>query len=296
MSITCKKFELCKLDYETDLEEILVFLSINYTRNLYEFKLEYSREFLKWYLQNPDTILVGIRSLLDNNILIGFTSGIPRKYSIHNKIIEAIEINLLCCHLKLRYKGIAPKLISEITRRTIFQDIECAIYTAGNNFLGKVSQQKVNFYHCILDPVKLLYVGYLEHYYKSVDFEKMEMVELKECKSAIQVVNLLNKGKFHSIISEKDVEQWLNCKDIHCYVTHDDFGFVSFFSIQYRHPKTNACIRVAQLHNIYGGINVLKSTIMKAKEIGYELFNCLNIGENKKFIESTLLKGTQLQC
>jgi glycylpeptide N-tetradecanoyltransferase len=90
------------------------------------FRFDYSINFLRWALcppaRYPDWIL-GVRSTAGKKPLCGFITGIPLHMRINGKKLKLVEINFLCVHKKIRSKGIAPKLIQEITRRVNLRKI-----------------------------------------------------------------------------------------------------------------------------------------------------------------------------
>lgn len=71
---------------------------------------------------------------------------------------DAVEINFLCIHKKLRAKRLAPVLIKEVTRRCHVKGIFQAIYTVGVLLPTPIS--RCQYFHRNLNPSKLVATGF----------------------------------------------------------------------------------------------------------------------------------------
>lgn len=91
-----------------DIDEIAAFLETNY-------KLSYSKALLKVaFRSSSETLMLGMTS---PNGLAGFIAALGRVLKMDGLTHPMIEINFLCIREDLRNKGLAPKMITEITRR-----------------------------------------------------------------------------------------------------------------------------------------------------------------------------------
>ena len=88
--------------------------------------------------------------------LVGFISGIPVKVGASKKVVSMCEINFLCVNKRCRDKKLAPKLISEVTRRVNLTGIWQAVYTAGIAITSTIAQ--CQYWHRSLNPQKLIQV------------------------------------------------------------------------------------------------------------------------------------------
>lgn len=119
-------FEWCELDVTEPhvLSELHDLLYNHYVEDDEgSFRLNYSPEFLSWALRPPGWKKcwhIGVRTESTSDKtgrLVAFVAGIPVKLNVRSNIIDAVEINFLTIHQKLRGKRLAPVLIKEITRR-----------------------------------------------------------------------------------------------------------------------------------------------------------------------------------
>ena len=190
------------INNENDLYDIYKLLYNNYVCDS-QFKLNYSKEFLKWALTPPGYFKewhVGVKMKGKNkDKLIGFISGIPVNIYINKNYykenIKMCEINFLCCWDKLRNKRLSPLMIKEITRRVNCCNIFQAIYTAGIKIPNSYSDS--SYYFRPLNYTKAFETGFTEmkenvslkmmkKYYSLPDTtsSKIRLLEEKDIKSA----------------------------------------------------------------------------------------------------------------
>merc|ERR1712243_325442 len=141
------KFE--NYDTEKNLEELYKFLKENYVEDEgSEFRLIYSREFLKWQLESsiirPEYCL-GLRY---KGELIGFIFGKEHLLCLKRMLVKTLGINFLCIKIEFRKRRIAPVLIREIKRRANLNGINSAIFTGGIEL--PFSSAKVRYYHRVI--------------------------------------------------------------------------------------------------------------------------------------------------
>jgi glycylpeptide N-tetradecanoyltransferase len=124
------------------------------------FRFRYSSAFLHWALKSPGWKKewhVGVR-VSKSRALVATIFGVPGSIRVRRATFRAAEVNYLCINRKLRNKGLAPVLISEITRRFNMEGIFQAVYTAGVVLPSPVSSCR--YYHRTLDMEKLLATGF----------------------------------------------------------------------------------------------------------------------------------------
>ncbi|KAK7983261.1 hypothetical protein PG989_010663 [Apiospora arundinis] len=156
-------FEWCTVDLESadELKEVQELLYGHYVEDDEAmFRFNYSISILKWAMMPPGWKKewhVGVRATQSRK-LVGFISAIPLSLRIHDKVINASEVNFLCIHKKLRSKRLAPVLIKEVTRRCNLEGVWQAIYTGGIVLPTPVSTCR--YYHRAVDWQKLWEVGF----------------------------------------------------------------------------------------------------------------------------------------
>ena len=235
------------------LEELYIFLSENYIEdgdNM--FRLEYSKDFIRWQLQKPGYIpewFCSIRNLY--NKIVGFISAIPINILINLDKSKFIEINFLCVDKKYRSKRFAPILIREITRRINMNNYFHAIYTSGNYLPRPIVE--CQYWHRSLNPKKLIDIKFsylpkdltMTLLIKKLKLPKNPLIpglRLLEEKDITDACNLINKylNKFsirpffildtfkHTFMSKKNI--------ISTYVVEDEktkkiTDIISYFSL-----------------------------------------------------------------
>lgn len=152
-----------------DLYKLLHSYYVEDTSNMFRFA--YSKDLLRWWLTSPGCkpeYSLGIR--IDDpgdethERLIGYISGVVSDYTYSNS--EKGEtfsrpmqsIVFLCLDKKYRSLKLAPLLIQEITRRSYKNGVFHAIYTSGTPLTAPI--QIANYYHRILNPIKLARIGF----------------------------------------------------------------------------------------------------------------------------------------
>ncbi|CAG8531451.1 2228_t:CDS:2 [Acaulospora morrowiae] len=319
-----KEFEWSTLELndESELNELYTLLTNNYVEDDDAmFRFDYSGEFLKWALQPPGykkTWHVGVRVSATKR-LVAFVSGIPADIRIYNSRQHLVEINFLCVHKKLRSKRLAPVLIKEITRRSHLEGIFQAVYTAGVVLPRPIS--KARYFHRSLNPKKLIDTKFsslpsntpMTRHVKKYKLPSETSTPgirpmLEKDVPAVRV--LLNKymSKFNFVAvfkTDEDVKHWILTKEnvIWSYVVEnpDTKKVTDFFSFYYlpssvignpNHKTVNA------VYLFYYAVQesdekarksrlqfLLKDALILAKLKDVDVFNCLDILENKMFID-----------
>ena len=230
------------INNENDLNDIYKLLYNNYVCDS-QFKLNYSKEFLKWALTPPGYFKewhVGVKMKGKNkDKLIGFISGIAVNIYInknnYKENIKMCEINFLCCWDKLRNKRLSPLMIKEITRRVNCCNIFQAIYTAGIKIPNSYSDS--NYYFRPLNYTKSFETGFTEmkenvslkmmkkcYSLPNSTSTKIRLMEEKDIKSAhLLLSNYLKKFSIYPNWTINEFKYWFMPKDniIYSYVITD---------------------------------------------------------------------------
>ena len=161
-------FEWClvDLDDKDELHELYDLLYNHYVEDTDgSFRFNYSTSFLAWALKPPGWRKewhIGVRTKPaqegKKGKLVAFIGGVPVTLKVRQAQMNAVEINFLTIHRKLRSKRLAPVLIKEVTRRCYMNDIYQALYTAGTLLPTPVSTCR--YFHRSLDWEHLYETGF----------------------------------------------------------------------------------------------------------------------------------------
>ncbi|XP_036163174.1 glycylpeptide N-tetradecanoyltransferase 2 isoform X5 [Myotis myotis] len=238
------------------LKELYTLLNENYVEdddNMFRF--DYSPEFLLWALRPPGWLLqwhCGVR-VSSNKKLVGFISAIPANIRIYDSVKKMVEINFLCVHKKLRSKRVAPVLIREITRRVNLEGIFQAVYTAGVVLPKPVATCR--YWHRSLNPRKLVEVKF-SHLSRNMTLQRtMKLYRLPDNSS----------GKLTDFLS-----------------------FYTLPSTVMHHPAHKSLKAAYSFYNIHTEtplLDLMNDALIIAKLKGFDVFNALDLMENKTFLE-----------
>lgn len=264
---------------ESSISRLVPFLQENYMIGI-EFSLFYSKEMLEWLLFFPDWNPKLLVSLTLNQNTIGFIAG----HMIQMNIGKVLLVNLLCVHQEHRKKGIAPMLIKEITQRANSLGCFQAIYTGANDELPNRATTK-QYNHFLLNPEKLIGLGFAED---SLDFtlktdlilEKILPVDFNSLKTLVS--KIFSKYSVFPLYTDKQLKWLFFSKFVTCYLNDDKL--VSFFSLPLVTPYGET-IKVA--YQYYSTPEAIPFGIIKAKELGYDVFNSLETNGVSGFLKGT---------
>ncbi|VUZ53804.1 unnamed protein product [Hymenolepis diminuta] len=223
-----------------------------------------------------------------------------------------VEINFLCVHKRLRDKRMAPVLIKEITRRVNLHEIYQAVYTSGVVLPRPVGTCR--YWHRPLNPRKLVDVSF-SHLSRTMTlgraiklyrlpeenslpgFRVLEDRDLSACRKLLSEY-LEKQAKLYPIFSEEEFAHWFLPREgvVHSYVVEAvDTGkitdMVSFYSLPssvMQHPRHNLlCAAYSFYHvaTVTPWNTLIKEALIVAKQLGYDVFNALDLLENAKFFE-----------
>ena len=158
-------WDLVDLEDKAELQELYDLLYNHYVEDTDgSFRFNYSIEFLKWALKPPGWKKewhIGVRAKAaegKKGKLVAFISGVPASLKVRQSKVNAVEINFLTIHRKLRAKRLAPVLIKEVTRQCYRNGIYQALYTAGTLLPTPVTTCR--YYHRSLDWPHLYKTGF----------------------------------------------------------------------------------------------------------------------------------------
>ncbi|XP_069846523.1 glycylpeptide N-tetradecanoyltransferase 2 isoform X3 [Dipodomys merriami] len=295
------------------LKELYTLLNENYVEdddNMFLF--DYSPEFLLWALRPPGWLMqwhCGVR-VSSNKKLVGFISAIPANIRIYDSVKRMVEINFLCVHKKLRSKRVAPVLIREITRRVNLEGIFQAVYTAGVVLPKPVATCR--YWHRSLNPRKLVEVKFSHlsrnmtlqrtmKLYRLPDVTKTSGLRPMEPKDIKAVQGLINRylKQFHlaPVMDEEEVAHWFLPQEhiIDTFVVESPSGrltdFLSFYTLPstvMHHPSHKSLKAAYSFYNIHTEtplLDLMSDALVIAKLKGFDVFNALDLMENKTFLE-----------
>jgi glycylpeptide N-tetradecanoyltransferase len=312
-------FEWANVDIQDESQRLELYnlLANNYVEDDDAlFRFDYSQEFLLWAVTpphfNPD-FLFGVRSSKTKK-LVAFISGIPAKIKVHEMEVDIVEINFLCVHKKLRAKRLAPVLIKEVTRRVNLTGVFQAVYTAGTVLPVPVASAR--YYHRSLNPKKLVKVGFsrptnqrmttarMVKIYKLPDAPSTPGLRPMEEKDVDAVHTLLNnyldQFKLKILFSKDDIRHWLLPRDkvINSYVVETTgkkkketkiTDFISFYHLPSSILHHNDTLYAAySFYNVATSVSLqvlMKDALILAKQTGSDVFNALDLMENKPVFE-----------
>lgn len=304
-----------ELDYTNDkiILEMSIFLNKYY---MYEegddFSLEYSPSMLKWYLNIPNdnkNICLGLR-LKDNNRLVGVISGIFFKGSFYKNMVNVMDVNFFCINPKLRCKGLAEKMIDEITRKCIIENnVYHSVFSCSRKIPNNICELK--YYHRPLNFIKLVETNFYDipndvciqsanenfklHYNSNNNFRKININDIDKIHELLN--NYFDNFSIHFIFTKEQIKYLFINDFVDSYVWDSNgeiTDFISYYKIKYRtinpNKESNKYINIAQIFYYANFKNTLytlgKNILIKAKENNMDVFNCLNDMNNNEIIDN----------
>ncbi|XP_073463827.1 glycylpeptide N-tetradecanoyltransferase 1 [Aquarana catesbeiana] len=295
------------------LKELYTLLNENYVEdddNMFRF--DYSSEFLIWALRPPGWLPqwhCGVR-VISSKKLVGFISAIPATMKIYDTIKKMVEINFLCVHKKMRAKRVAPVLIREITRRVNMEGIFQAVYTAGVVLPKPVATCR--YWHRSLNPRKLIEVKF-SHLSRNMTMQRtmklyrlpetaktpgLKAMELRHVPAVHRLLNqYLSQFNLSPFMNEEEVKHWLLPQEniIDTFVVETPEGeitdFVSFCTLPstiMNHPTHKSLKAAYSFYNVHTKtplVDLMNDALIVAKSKGFDVFNALDLMENKTFLE-----------
>ncbi|XP_043229106.1 glycylpeptide N-tetradecanoyltransferase 2-like isoform X1 [Amphibalanus amphitrite] len=306
------KWDTMNLDDPEQLNELYTLLTNNYVEdddNMFRF--DYSPKFLDWALRPPGWVtdwLCGVR-VTKSNKLVGFISAIPATINIYKRTQRMVEVNFLCVHKKLRSKRVAPVLIKEITRRVNRTGIFQAVYTAGVVLPKPVGTCR--YWHRSLNPKKLIEVKFsqlsrnmtmqrtlkLHRLPAETETEGFRRLTPADVPAAMKLLNdYLGQFDLAPSFDEEEFRHWFTPRPtiVDSYVVEKDgkvTDFVSFYSLPstiMHHPTHKQLMAAYSFYNVGRStplLQLMRDALITAKNEGFDVFNALDLMENKSFLE-----------
>jgi glycylpeptide N-tetradecanoyltransferase len=205
-----------------------------------------------------------------------------------------VQINFLCVHPKYRDKGFAPILISEIKRIANTNNIWQAVYTAVTKIPTPIV--KSTYWHRFLNIKRLVKTGFYqtdrlrEKYFElrgTSQFRKMTSKDIP--KVTIILKKYFEQFKIAPVINKDWVKRWI--LPINSYVNDETEDFISFYEIPY--DRVDNVDSVKQAYAFYMVGDVYNDAFLIARNLGYDVFNTLDIGQLRTDLERLkFLKGS----
>lgn len=310
-------WDTLELSDETTLKELYTLLNENYVEDEDRmFRFDYSPQFLRWALKPPGWKKdwhCGVR-VEKSKKLVGFIGATPSEIKIasgeQREYIPMVEINFLCVHKKLRSKRMAPVLIREITRRVNLEGVFQAFYTAGVVLPKPIA--KCRYYHRSLNPKKLIDVKFSNltknmtlkrtiRLYNLPDEPRLdgfkEMGEEHITQVYSMLTEYLDRFDLTPRFSLDEVRHWFLPQEdvINSYVVERDgqvLAFTSFYTLPstvISHPQYDSIKAAYSYYNCAAKpitlLDLMRDALIMAKKMNYDVFNALDLMENKQFLE-----------
>nr|AAO20905.1 N-myristoyltransferase 2 [Takifugu rubripes] len=265
----------------------------------------------------------GVR-VSSNKKLVGFISAIPADIRIYDTVKRMVEINFLCVHKKLRSKRVAPVLIREITRRVNLEGIFQAVYTAGvvlpkpvstcrywHRSLNPRKLVEVKFSHLSRNMTlqRTMKLYRLPDSTKTPGLRPMERRDIRQVTELLQ--KFLKRFQLAPSMTEEEVSHWFLPQDniIDTYVVEvagislkdsdpECLGaggaltdFASFYTLPstvMHHPLHRSLKAAYSFYNVHTQtplLDLMNDALILAKLKGFDVFNALDLMENKVFLE-----------
>lgn len=310
-------WDTLELDNDAILKELYTLLNENYVEDEDRmFRFDYSPQFLRWALKPPGWQKdwhCGVR-VSKSGKLVGFIGATPAKIKVSGggkcHSVKMVEINFLCVHKKLRTKRMAPVLIREITRRVNVQGIFQAIFTAGVVIPKPVA--KCRYYHRSINPKKLTDVKFSSltrnmtmkralRLYSLPENIRLEGFKEMTKDHTDQVYDMLtaylDRFDLAPLYTLEEFEHWFLPQEdvINSYVVERDgkvLAFTSFYTLPstvISHPTYDSIKAAYSFYNCatepISLVDLMRDSLIMAKKMDYDVFNALDLMENKKFLE-----------
>eukprot|EP00759_Apiculatamorpha_spiralis_P013824 PhF_6_TR20536/c0_g2_i1/m.29643/K00671/NMT; glycylpeptide N-tetradecanoyltransferase len=281
------------------------------------FRFNYPKEFLYWALTPPmyyPSWHIGVRKVSDKS-LIAFISGVPCNVRLGATNMKVCEINFLCVHKKVRDKGMAPKLIQEVTRRVNVEGIFQALYTAGVVLPKPIA--RCQYWHRSLNPKKLIDIGFsrvphqfqkfrdpmamTKRHYALSETPKTPFIrpmQKTDVKNVLKILNLyLTKYAIAPDFSVEEAEHWLLPRDkvVYSYVVdHPEKGitdFISFYALpstvigHAKYDMLNAAYCYYYVPGSVDTMTLLTDALILASKENFDVFNALDIMDNAALMQ-----------
>jgi glycylpeptide N-tetradecanoyltransferase len=152
-------FQVINSENKIDMDDFYNFLYENYNQKGDDTGLHYSKESLKWYLDNPKNFKDMFLFVKYKKKVVGTIIGIPINISLFDNIYTIIDTSFLCINKNIRTKSLASIMIKELLRRMYFNNVKYGYYTSPLNLPNAIS--KSNYYHKIINIKKMMDINFI---------------------------------------------------------------------------------------------------------------------------------------
>lgn len=269
------------------IDEAHAFLKDHYVGDE-TFRLAYTPDALRWIVDESIAIRRGRE-------LVGYVSSVPTRVRIGEDTRDMVEINLLCVHTSCRTMGLAPLLITEMKRRANRRGIWQAVYTART--LIPTPIVKSEYWHRLLDVKRLVKTGFHQTNRMRDAFMEVRGPCARQWRRMTRddvpkvtriLLAYLERFTIAPVVDEDYVRR--RVLPIHSYVDDACDDFISFYDVPYdRVDKTDT---VRQAYRFYVVGHVYNDAFILAKNLGYDVFNTLDVGVDTAHLEKMkFIKG-----
>lgn len=278
------------------IDELCIFLKENYIRDDF-FEFHYSKELIEWAIYPPNHLKecnITIRNS-ETNEIVAFNSGVPLDIRINDKTIKMLQANFLCVHRYFRNTKFTPIIITEQVRCMNL----CGVWQGISTIVKRIATPvtKVKYWHRLINVKKLNSIGFSNARERSHQVlgtsQFREMTENDVPRVTKMLRDHLQQFKLSLEIDESYVKHWiLPRKDIvYTYLSEENDQFVTFYSLNYVHKQSGETIK--QAYNFYNVGHCLKDAIIMARNRGFDVYNCVNIGlDEDELREHKFMEGT----
>jgi glycylpeptide N-tetradecanoyltransferase len=290
------------------------FLYDNYNQIEDNVGLHYSKESLKWYLDNPKNFKDMFLFVKYKNKVVGSIIGTPINISIFDTVNTIIDTSFLCINKSIRHKSLAALMIKELLRRMYNNGVKYGYYTSPLTLPNALT--KSNYYHKIINIKKMLDINFIskpssisiKSYEKlfrlndtlNTDVRKLTLNDIDKC------MNLYNshykKYKIYQMLTRDDfIYKFMSVDNIiDTYVlelNNEIICFASLFYVKSRlfNNQKYTDYTIAQIyHYAYTDIDIFKLflndifILMKNKQI--DVINWVEQMDNKILLEKLNFK------
>jgi len=146
-------------DNDDDINDLHNFLYENYNQKDDDTGLHYTKESLRWYLNNPKNFKDMFLFVKYKNKVVGSIIGIPINISIFGIIDTVIDTSFLCVNKKIRSNSLASIMIKELLRRMYNNKVKYGYYTSPLTLPNALT--KSNYYHKIINIKKMMDINFI---------------------------------------------------------------------------------------------------------------------------------------
>lgn len=294
-------YKIKEFNLKNDLQKVINLIKKNYKDKCdTSMFLEYSSEFLNWYLINhcKERYCLNLYYL---DLLVGFITGSEVLLFVKGTLDTFLGVNFLCLHVDHRSRSLAPILISHLTYIANQDKIFKAIFTGGKSFSFNFA--KINYFHRPINIKKLQEARYL-FYYEEIPILKKKSLRKAVKEDIPEILELYKmqneKKQIYEIMTPEKAEKTFLPKNkvVTTFVSEKNgkiTEFISYFFISTNISYSESKVFAAYLlHWSSKDIRtLLNDSFLLLKDEEVDVVNCLGLGDNLCFVgDDDFLEGT----